>query len=476
MASTQPNGPDLQLTGQQKEAMQQIQHFLDTPGNGIFILKGYAGTGKTTLLQRLGLNLKKEKKSFVMLAPTGRAATVLRSKTGLSARTIHNELYHFSDVDGELPDNLDSPTIDQYGQMRLLFAMRAPDSETGRLYIVDEASMISNLPGDSTSFAHFGSGYLLSDLLKVAGRNKVIFAGDPAQLLPVGSNVSPALSEYWLKEQRRACSSFELTEILRQKQESGILRLATRVRALTLADYYPKWVKLPARDIPQVHLLNWNDQLESYIRQLTHPDRVEAIAVCFSQRECLEINTAVRQAIHGDPHAPLQEGDVLMVTQNNYLVPLANGDFVEVKSVGARQEHQGISFLNVTVEAQLSGSQHQILLCTETLSNGQANLTNEQHRLLMADFSIRMRRRKIRPKTDAYFLALQKDPYLNSLRANYGYAVTCHKSQGGEWDMVYLFLRKNMYVMKPPALTRWWYTGITRARKDLFLTSDWWIE
>ena len=186
---------------QQAQALQQLNFFLAAPGSGVFILKGYAGTGKTTLLQHLALGLKKEKKPFVLLAPTGRAATVLRAKTGLEAKTIHSELYHFSDVDGEAPETNNEPTTADYGQMRLMFSIRSADTENNKLYIADEASLITDEPGDPTSFAHFGSGHLLSDLLQIVGTNKIIFSGDPSQLPPVGSIESPALSEVWMKKQ-----------------------------------------------------------------------------------------------------------------------------------------------------------------------------------------------------------------------------------------------------------------------------------
>ena len=180
--------------------------------------------------------------------------------------------------------------------------------------------------------------------------------------------------------------------------------------------------------------------------------------------------------MYGNAMAGLQVGDILMVTQNNHLVPLTNGDFAEVTQVGIEQVHQGIKFIHVTIQSQLSGKEYETLLCAEPLFNGQPNLTSEQQRMLMIDFSRKMRSKGIKPKSEPYYLALQKDPYLNSLRANFGYAVTCHKSQGGEWDNVFLFLHKGMYSMGPQALTRWWYTGITRAKEQLYLVNDWWVQ
>lgn len=460
---------------QQAAALQKIKLFLAAPGSGVFILKGYAGTGKTTLLQQLALELKKEKKKFVLLAPTGRAATVLKSKTGLDARTIHSELYSFSDIDGEVADTNTNPALEEFGQMRLMFSMRTADPNQKKLYIADEASMISDDPGDPTSYAHFGSGHLLSDLLHIVGTNKIIFSGDSSQLPPVSSTESPALSEAWMKKQGKVVQSFELKEILRHKQGSGILQLATKVRTMTQQTSYPKWIKLPASGISKVNLLSYYELKELYIQQVLNKKSFDSIAICNSNLNCSDINKSVRMALYQNSQAPLQVEDILMVTQNNHLVPLTNGDFVEVTKVGATQNHLGIKFIHVTAKSQLTGLEHETLLCEEVLFNGQPNLTSDQQRMLMIDFSRKMRSKGVKPKSEAYFTALQKDPYLNSLRANFGYAVTCHKSQGGEWENVYLFLHKGMYAMPAQSLTRWWYTGITRAKEQLYLVSDWWI-
>lgn len=466
---------NITLTAQQTELMAQIKKFLETPGGGVFILKGYAGTGKTTLLQQLGLSLKKEKKSFVMLAPTGRAASVLRARTGLDAHTIHSELYVFSKVDGEPDDDIAEPAADQFGQMRLMFTTRTQDPEEEKLYIVDEASMVSDEPGDDLSYAHFGSGHLLSDLLHAVGTNKIIFSGDPAQLPPICSVDSPALSEAFMKRQGRTVFSYELSEILRHKSDNEILKLATRVRTLTSLPVYPQWMKLPATESGQVSLLGYESMKDAYFNHVNAHGFDDSIAVCHSNHNCADINKSLRQKLYGLQHAPLRVNDLLMVTQNNHLVPLSNGDFVTVTYVGEKTYHIGMCFLNVRVRGQLSGLEHECLLCEEMLFNGHANLMHQQQRLLMIDFSKRMRRRKIKPGSEAYLMGLQQEPYLNSLRVNFGYAVTCNKSQGGEWANVFFFLHKGMYVMPRPSLARWWYTGITRAKEKLYISTDWWI-
>ncbi len=465
----------IQLTPHQQEAFDQIKDFLDDPEQGFFILRGYAGTGKTTLLQYLATYLDRQKRVFSLLAPTGRAAAVLSAKTGFVARTVHSELYHFKDIDGDADPAKETTSPDDFGQMRLLFEIRKPDEDSVKLYIVDEASMIGDERADATSFASFGSGHLLTDLLTLVGNNKVIFAGDPCQLPPVGSLESPALSETFFRNLGKKVQAFELNQILRQKQDSEVLRLATQVRRMTGVPFKTKWVKLPARQGVQINLFSFDQIKEKYIQSVTRQGTQHTIAISLSNVNCHQINQEVRKRLYGNAHESLKPGDLLMVTQNNYLVPLTNGDFVEVLQVGNQESVKGIQFVHVTVKARLSNKAYETMLCLDPLNSGQANLNAEQQRLLMIDFSQRMRSRRIRPKSELYFSAMQKDPWLNSLRANYGYAVTCHKSQGGEWEEVYFFLNKGMYVMSPSELTRWWYTGITRAKEKLHLVQDWWI-
>lgn len=468
------NNP-LVLNEQQQDAFDRLIEFLQLPDQAFFILKGYAGTGKTTLLQHLAAYLDEKKTVFSLLAPTGRAASVLSTKSGFVARTLHSELYHFKDIDGDADPGKENTKEEDYGQMRLLFEIRKPDEDIQKVYIVDEASMIGDERNDDSSFASFGSGHLLTDFLTLVGSNKVIFSGDPCQLPPVGSPDSPALSVDFFRNLGKKVFSFEMTQILRQKQDSEVLKLATRVRKMTSLQFNTKWVKLPARNSPTIAVLPFEQMKERYLEELVQNGSGNSIAISLSNLNCHQINLLVRKRLYQDPHCPLQAGDLLMVTQNNYLVPLTNGDFVEVLQVGSSLSVKGISFIHVTVKARLTGKPHEILLCLDPLHNGHANLNPEQQRLLMIDFSQRMREKKIKPKTELYYSAMQKDPILNSLRANFGYAVTCQKSQGGEWDKVYFFLNRGMYVMDPPELTRWWYTGITRSRDKLFLVSEWWI-
>lgn len=173
----------------------------------------------------------------------------------------------------------------------------------------------------------------------------------------------------------------------------------------------------------------------------------------------------------------IEVGEIVMVTQNNYLVPLTNGDFVEIMEMGEISQRAGLNFRDVRVKHVDSDKDFPVKLALDPFNGFLPNLNPDQQRNLMIDFSRRMRKKSIRPKSDAYKNAMQKDAYLNSLRATYGYVVTCHKAQGGEWDEVFLFLNKGMYgYMVADEMRRWWYTAVTRAKKNLYLHKDFWIQ
>ena len=216
--------------------------------------------------------------------------------------------------------------------------------------------------------------------------------------------------------------------------------------------------------------------MSRYLSDIDGSGMYDKIAICHSNWGCSNISRQVRNHRYGDARAPLQQGDLLMVTQNNHIVPLTNGDFVEVMHAGPIKNHLGFKFQYVRVKAMHSITEYEILLSWDVLFGDIPNLSSDQQRLLMIDFSQRMRYKKVRPRSEKYFDEMRKDPYLNSLRANFGYAVTCHKAQGGEWDHVYLFLQRGMYTMGPQNLARWWYTAVTRAKERLYMAEDWWIS
>lgn len=464
------------LNDDQKEAFIALKKFVNNSIADTFLLKGYAGTGKTFLMQYFAKYLSDHKHKFSLLASTGRAATVLRGKTGITTRTVHGELYHFTGVDGaelELPE--DAP-IDQHGQMTLLFAIRKPDQEKN-IYIIDESSMLAGEIKDNSSTVFFGSGNLMDDLFSAVGDNKVIFVGDPGQLPPVHELFSPALDLDWLNRQNRKAVCVTLGKIERTSAGNDILKLAQAVRDLSKSQDLPTYPRLPARNLQQVFVhASDGDLFEQYLKRFRSKGSDGVIAVARSNRMVDRINKAVRKALFGDPDASLVVGDILLVVQNNYAVPLTNGDFVSVATLGEKSVYAGLYFQSVTIKALLSNTEFTMLLSLDILYGGEPNFTKEQSRMLMIDFTNRMRRKNVAPNSPRYRELMMEDPYLNCLRAKFGYAVTCHKAQGGEWNEVYLFLEKSMYAMPRSEMFRWWYTAITRAKEHLHLSDRWWIR
>ncbi|MEZ5018094.1 MAG: ATP-dependent RecD-like DNA helicase [Flavipsychrobacter sp.] len=464
-----------QLNEEQKAAFDALKKFIKHPTANTFVINGYAGTGKTFLMQYFAKWLKEKNHKFKMLASTGRAATVLKGKTGFETKTVHGELYQFSKVNGN-DENISTDTIEQSGQMTLQFSLRPPD-EVKHIYIVDEASMLSSNFTDSSSFANFGSGVLLEDFFNATGNNKIIFVGDPCQLPPVGQSYSPALDTNWLEEQNRAALSITLHKIERTNSDNDILKLAHAVRDLSLQESWEKYIKLPAKNHSDITLYaTQQDLFDSYLERYRSVGSSGALAVARSNKTVQQINKAVRKELYSEDNMPLQVGDILLVTQNNYAQPLTNGDFVTVISLGELRQQAGLNFQNIRIKTALSEKEYDILLSLDILYSQSSNYTHEQMKMLMIDFNQRMSAKGYSPNSIEYRKGMMEDSYLNCLRATYGYAVTCHKSQGGEWDDVFLFLEQGMYGMPPKELSRWWYTAITRAKESLHIIDGWWIR
>lgn len=235
----------IQLNSKQEQVFDQLKKFVDDPIHNTFILNGYAGTGKTFLMQYFAAYLQKKKIKFELLASTGRAASVLRGKTDFAASTIHSALYKFAEVMGDDDSIPDGAPPDAYGQMTLRFEAVGRLSEDC-IYIVDESSMIASESTDSNSFAYFGSGCLLPDLLRAVDKNKIIFVGDPAQLPPVFQLHSPALDKDWLKQQGRKVLTATLDEIMRTDDDNDILEIASAIRKQIGVVPYSMWIKMPA--------------------------------------------------------------------------------------------------------------------------------------------------------------------------------------------------------------------------------------
>jgi ATP-dependent exoDNAse (exonuclease V) alpha subunit len=457
------------LTPQQQQALEKLQFFTNDPKGRAFVLRGYAGTGKTTLLGRYASWLNDQQFEPVLLATTGRAAKVLAAKTDLSTQTIHSCVYQFNDM---------SEVGESGEQLTLQFGVRTPPEDAdNQVYIVDEASMIANTATTGGQVAKFGSGHLLMDFLAFTDRRKVVFVGDPCQLPPVSADTfSPALSPRYLRDQYKVAVQYaELSDIVRQAAESEILEFATRFRKDILNQHYVKWPKMATPSGRQVHLLaNEQEMVKQYLQHLRAKDYQNAIMVTNANGHCRRLNHKLRMQLMGNKN--LTAGELLMVVQNSYMVPLTNGDQVIVKQVKPAGRRAGFGFLEVTLSDVDEKNTYQTLLIRDLLYNDNPGLTPEESRRLLIDFDRRMKKTGLSRKSEQYQKLMRKDPYLNALRAKFGYVITCHKAQGSEWPKVYLNVQKSVFVQPRNALYRWFYTALTRASDHLFLNDNFWIK
>lgn len=463
------------LTPHQQQALAKIQAFVKHPQQRIFVLRGYAGTGKTTLVGQVVDWLQSTNFRPVLLASTGRAAKVLQNKTGHTASTIHSCIYTFDSISGK-DDTGSDPWMSQTGQLFLDFGLKPRLVQTDNLiYIVDEASMLTHEPPQDVQMARFGSGSLLDDFVQFAGRNKIIFVGDPCQLPPVAQDAfSSALDEQFLARRYGiATGATELQEILRQQADSGILQSAGRFREHYLKGSFEKYPKVAVSGYSNIHTFSNEQELISAYRAIANSYGFwELIMICHSNKLCAQLNQNIRQELGRGPL--LEADDVLMVVQNSYDVALANGDQVLVKEMSFDCRRAGLDFYNVEVTALHNFQTYRTKLIANMLYNEAPGISSEQMKPLFIDFDQRMKQYGIPRNSEGYRQAMLRDPYLNALRAKFGYAVTCHKAQGGEWPYVFLYLHKSLYGMQRPNLYRWYYTAMTRARETLCVNRGWW--
>ncbi len=468
----------MQLTPHQQQALEQLKAFVQDDSMKAFVLKGYAGTGKTTLVGELVKWLKdKTKYDAVLLATTGRAAKVLQNKTGYPASTIHSCIYTFRQVDGKAEEEQD-PWDSDTGQLFLNFGLKTDiEQHTDKVYVVDEASMISQEIAKGIHTAKFGSGSLLDDFMHFSEDRKIVFVGDPCQLPPVADNpFSAALSASFLQRTYQIeVAGFELQEVLRQGAGSEILKIAGRFRESIVLERYEKYPKilLPKGNHAHLHR-DHNVLLNKYYDQINKKGIENSIMIGYSNRQCNALNTEIRKRLYQRPD--LQVGDLLMVVQNSYTVDLVNGDQVKVLKVQKHKVQAGFTFLKVRVQGLHNQQVYDTLLIQDLLFNKNAGLLPDEAKRLLIDFDIRMRNREISRNSKMYKDNMMSDPYLNALRTKFGYVVTCHKSQGGEWPHVFLNIYKSLYGWKGPQLYRWYYTALTRASEHLHVNDGWWVE
>ena len=490
----------LQLYPQQQQALDAICEFIESDSQ-VFILKGYAGTGKTTMIKALLPLLHNMGKHTTLMAPTGRAAKVLMTKTRREASTIHRTIYSVNkltsvrhDENGELIKMVDYIYKDKeetrkHDVVEFWFGINqeryADYNPQNAVYIVDEASMVSSRKTSNELF-HFGSDVLLDDLLEYAELlkgGKIIFIGDPAQLPPVGDNCSAALSEEYFKENGIGVTSFELTDVVRQAADSIILENAMMLRDLLQTQ--PRNTLTFKRCDNEVEDVLATTMVAKYIEMYPEPAFGDTAIICYSNKMTKGYNDAIRTYYYPEEKS-VQAGDILQVVKNYYRVDdpsqsrdaLYNGDFVRVLDVSSEVETQSapvwtkpgnkrevisLAFRDVTVQSE-DGNVYKLKIIDSLLNSTNPSLTPNEHTALYINF--RMRNPNLPKDKEAQAKMLMEDPYYNALNVKYGYAITGHKSQGGDWDTV--FVDYNGRTGLDNDSLRWMYTATTRAKERLY--------
>ena len=473
---------DLVLTKGQNSAFRAFKNFIKDNNSKVFILKGYAGTGKTTLMKIFIEEMEKQNINYRLLASTGRAAKILANFTNIPAKTVHGEIYTFTDLNQNLEkmiEDINATSVDATGQLFLNFILSNYDVDNYEeiYYIVDEASMIADCPDKNVSQAVFGSGKLLADLFAFNPKGKFIFVGDVCQLPPITQPFSPALSAYYIENKYNYnCVESELTEVVRQSDNIDIVQSAHLMRKLYSNPQPYKWAKFPMRGYNNIHLLSSQTSLiKDYIAKVKSNGFNDATLICFSNRQSA-ITTELLRPAFGHMTNHLEVGDLLLVTQNNLISGLMNGDLCVVESIGEKEYRGGLHFIYISVKELFTQKVYSQLMIEEVLYGNQTNITQQQQKNLFINFYYRMNDKGIKQKSREFKDNLMKDPYLNALRVVYGYALTCHKAQGGEWNNVFLDIPRSVPALEKPYVYQWVYTAMTRAKQNLYLVDDFWIQ
>ena len=446
-------------TDGQKTVLYHLAAFiLSEKQNPTYLLQGYAGTGKTTLVTTLVKTLPMIGMRYQLMAPTGRAAKVLSGYTGKTASTIHRKLYRFQAYAD--------------GSFRMT---RAENKSKNTIFIVDECSMISDDLSNGRS--------LLDDLISYvfSGENcRLLLIGDNAQLPPVGLENSPANDINGLKNEfGLTVAAYELTEVMRQEVESGILYNATALR--NVETFQETSLQLPlftTNGFSDVHRIEPQEFEELLWQNFNGKTNNEAVIICRSNKRANMFNQAIRARILQE-EGEISTGDKLMVVKNNYFWTdenknisfIANGDMIELMRINNMEEMYGFHFADV--EIQLTDYQEEtnlsVKIILETLTSDSPALTNEEserfYKAIEEDYM------DIPNKRERY-KAMRQNPYFNALQVKFGYALTCHKTQGGQWPTV--FIDAPFFPDNEPLQTsniRWFYTAVTRAQRQLYFVN-----
>ena len=469
------------FTPSQQRALEKLNEFIVSASEKVFILKGYAGTGKTTLVKEIIRLFQKKELPFVLMASTGRAAKILSNVTGCKTTTVHSAIYKYKDFNRNLEkiaEEREKFKADKTGQLFLQFELiPLPEGNKKRFYIIDEASMVGDKEDKTASQALFGSGKLLNDLLRYDTNGKFIFVGDVCQLPPINEEISPALNEKYFREKYNASPKcMELTEIVRQENTNDIITASHKIRKLYAAPPQVKWGKFPLRNCRNIKIFpDQASMLSDYVNRIKKDGYNKATLICRSNKLCDTVTSLIRPAL-GLIQPKMQKGDLLLIMQNNLISGLMNGDLVEVMSVGIPKSRANLSFIQVEMKELFTQKVYSQLMIEEILYHNQTNLTQEQQKELFMDYYLRMRRLGLRQEDAEFREKMWTDIYLNALRAVFGFALTCHKSQGGEWEYVYLDIPRNLPFYPTAETYQWLYTAMTRAKTQLYITEGFWLE
>lgn len=448
----------------QDNLFRRLGDFLTSDDGDILVVNGYAGTGKTSALAAVVASMKEFKVPCVLLAPTGRAAKVLSSYTGRPAYTIHKHIYRQK----KIGDN-------GYGEFSL-----SPNKAKDTLFIVDEVSLIG-IESASQNAAAFGTGNLLEDLIRFVRNGagcRLVLVGDSAQLPPVGLDKSPALSQEYMSF-AGGVDFVTLTSVVRQKEESGILVNATKLREIIASEPTEEIpvseLGLVAEGFPDVERIGGGDLIEMITDAYDKYGEDQTVILCRSNKRANRYNGGIRSQVQYKEES-LVRGDKLMIVKNCYqfvgkvegIDYIANGDIAKLIRASHFEERYGLHFADAEISFPDYGDvEISAKICLDTLTSEAASLTYEQQNALyhgvMEDYASLSTKKK-------RYDAVREDPFFNALQIKYAEAITCHKSQGGQWDCVFIdnpFWQDYLTVDD----LKWLYTAMTRGVSKVYLVN-----
>ena len=451
-------------TACQARLFREAAEFVTCDDADILVVNGYAGTGKTTAVSAVIAALKDVGTPSVLLAPTGRAAKVFSGISRRPAFTIHKHIYRQKSVGS-----------DGFGQFSL-----APNKAKGTLFVVDEVSLIGIDAATPQGTTAFGSGNLLEDLVTFVRNGvdcRLILVGDAAQLPPVGLDASPALSKSFMDGFGGVRYS-ELTSVVRQAAESGILRNATRLRGMIAGsggdELFTDW-KLDLAGADDIERIGGGELIEALSDAYGRYGEDGTVVLCRSNKRAIRYNLGIRGTVQFKEERLVRD-DKLMIVRNCYQfvedVPgmdyIANGDIAKLVRIGNFEDRYGLHFADATLSfPDYDDVEVKAKVCLDTLESEAASLSYEQQNALYqgvsADYADRGTKKKI-------WEAVREDPYFNALQLKYAEAITCHKSQGGQWDCVFIdcpFWQDEQTLDD----LKWLYTALTRAVRKVYLVN-----